>query len=254
VRRHYENPPVVEALAEIFFAGSEWRPSVPGRFYERVKDRFPEEGRRDQVGLQLSVSPEQADWRLERGAPRSLFVSADQSQMVQVAPELLVHNQLHPSQERPYPHFEEWRPAVMEMLALYRELAKPKSIERLGLRYLNKIAIPASRFSMGDYFALYPYVPPDLAEEHGDFIMRIQIPSLHEGHDLLVTFGSAPSEQEAATAFLLDLYDVAAPVDPDDDRSIEQRFDQAHDNIIHAFEHAITPTARALFRETETGG
>ena len=94
----------------------------------------------------------------------------------------------------------------------------------------------------------------ELAEEHGDFIMRVQIPSLHEGHDLLVTFGSAPSEQQGTTAFLLDLYDVTAPVDPDDARSIEQRFDQAHDNIIHAFEHAITPTARTLFRETETGG
>src|SRR5713226_8010172 len=153
VRRHYENPPIVEALAEVSFAGSDWKPSIPGRFYERVKDRFPEEGRRDQVGVQLSVSPEQADWRLERGAPRSLFLASDQSQMVQLAPELLVYNQLYPDRERPYRHFEEWRPTVMEMLAIYRELAKPKTIERLGLRYINKIVVPALQSSMGEYFA-----------------------------------------------------------------------------------------------------
>jgi len=253
VRRHYENPPIVEALAEISFTGSGWRPSVPGRFYERIRERFPEEGRRDQVGVQLSVSPEQADWRLERGTPRSLFLASDQSRMVQVAPDQLVYNQLHPDQERPYRHYEEWRPTVMEMLALYRELAKPKSVERVGLRYINKIVIPALQFSMGEYFALYPYVPQDLAGEHGDFIMRLQIPPLREGHELLVSFGSAPAEQEGTTAFLLDLYDVSVPEDSDDPGSIEHRFDQAHENIIHAFEHSITPGARALFGETDKG-
>ncbi|MBI4566163.1 MAG: TIGR04255 family protein [Planctomycetes bacterium] len=39
--RKYRNPPVIEALCEIYFAESAWDDTIPGRFYERVRDRFP---------------------------------------------------------------------------------------------------------------------------------------------------------------------------------------------------------------------
>jgi len=40
----YPNPPVIEALCEIYTTGSARDPTAPGLFYERVRDRFHRRG------------------------------------------------------------------------------------------------------------------------------------------------------------------------------------------------------------------
>jgi uncharacterized protein (TIGR04255 family) len=253
VRRHYQNPPIAEALVEVFFKGSQWTLSIPGRFYEKVRESFPEERRRDQLGIQVNLGPEQAAARVESADPRSVFVAPDASQMIQLAPNLLVFNQLHSVRQQPYRHFEEWQPTVVQLVNLYQELAHPEGIERVGLRYINKVVIPRLSFNLSDYFAFYPYVPPEMAEGHGEFLMRVRITPLHTGHDLIVTFGSAPPELEKTTAFLLDYYNVAAADESSSRTAIERILTEAHDNVIHAFEHSITPAAQELFGLIDTG-
>lgn len=54
----YERAPLVEALCEFQFASapdSAWDWTLPGQFYERVKDRFP--GRAEARRLDLAVGP-----------------------------------------------------------------------------------------------------------------------------------------------------------------------------------------------------
>jgi len=53
--RKYRKPPVVEALCEIYFAGSNWDETVPGRFYDRVKDNFPVKRQREIGQVPTSV-------------------------------------------------------------------------------------------------------------------------------------------------------------------------------------------------------
>src|SRR5436190_22414079 len=40
-RKRYRRPPVVEALCEVSFAGSQWDDAVAGRFYDAVRGEFP---------------------------------------------------------------------------------------------------------------------------------------------------------------------------------------------------------------------
>lgn len=40
--RHYGNPPVVEALCEVYFAESEWNNTLPGKFATRVEKEYAE--------------------------------------------------------------------------------------------------------------------------------------------------------------------------------------------------------------------
>ncbi len=47
LERSYREPPVVEALCEIYFADSTWDDTVPGTFYEEIKDEFPVKRRRE---------------------------------------------------------------------------------------------------------------------------------------------------------------------------------------------------------------
>lgn len=104
--RSYANPPVVEALCELFTAGSAWDPTIPGLFYAHVREQFPKRRQARDMGLELEFGPEATAARLTRGEPRSQFSREDGSRMIQVAPDLVVVNQL-----RPYPAFEDWRPS-----------------------------------------------------------------------------------------------------------------------------------------------
>lgn len=244
--RRYRNRPVVEALCELFFLESEWDQTIPYAFYERVHDRFPTKTQLEQMGVEVQLGPKEAGAKLLAGSPRIQFSREDGSRMVQVAQNLLVVNQL-----RPYPKFEEWKPTVSEMLSLYRELAKPKGVDRLGVRYINKIVIPAPAFRMEDYFRIYPEIPPELGSAHGRFLMRLEIPPKHDGHQLIVTFGTAPAEGPESSSELLDLYDVV-PAGKADFDNIDRRIEEAHANIEHAFESMITDQARALFAEVSS--
>lgn len=239
--RSYRNPPVVEALCEVFFTGSEWDPAIPGLFYERVRKRFPGRGQRKDIQVELTVGSGAPSSRTTQGEPRAEFWSEDRSRLVQVGRDLLVVNQL-----RPYPHFVDWRPIVLEMCHEYRGLANPASIGRVTLRYLNRIPMPEA-FKMETYFRVYPEVPAEIGGGHGAFLMRLELPTLHPSHQLILTFGWASPEADSKYALMLDLYDLAPITAADTFSGLAQTIDDAHANIERAFEGAITDDLRSRF-------
>jgi uncharacterized protein (TIGR04255 family) len=244
LKRRYANPPVVEALCEVYFAATSWEPTVPGRFFERVRGRFPQLAQQGDVAVEIMAGPGPVSARMTPTEPRSRFSSADGSRMVQIGRDLLVVNQL-----RPYPRFEEWQPVVLEMAGLYREIALAPAIERIGVRYINRVNLQAERFRMERYFQVYPHVPEGLGASHGAFMMRLEIPPLHPEHSLLVTFGSAPPGKEGDLGLVLDLYDRVVPRREDSFADLARCLDEAHANIERAFEGMITDASRKLFEE-----
>jgi len=239
--RRYPKPPVVEALCEIFTAGSAWDPTIPGMLYQRVHHRFPIRGQSRDVEIEVNVGAAAPATKVTPSEPRSRFSREDGSRMIQVGRDLVVVNQLHP-----YPAFEEWRPEILETLEIYRELAKPSKVGRIGLRYLNRIVIPETEVSLERYFQLYPELPKALGSLHGTFMLRIELPTETPGHQLIVTFGSAPREEEGTQAFVLDLYDLVPTLHFD---AVPVRIEEAHAHIERAFEAIITEATRALFQE-----
>ncbi len=171
------------------------------------------------------------------------FVSKQGDLMIQVAENLLVVNKL-----RPYAHFAEWESVVYRSLAVYRELALPQRVARVGLRYINQIEIPGMRIAMEDYFTIYPQLPRSLGNTHGPFLVRVEIPRAEQGHVVLVTFGTdSLSEPEGERqVFMLDLYDIATLDVPPADIELKKQIQQAHDSVVMAFEDSITDRLRTL--------
>lgn len=156
------------------------------------------------------------------------------------------------NQLRPYPQFEEWRPEVPRAVDVYRELAKPAGVDRLGLRYINRVVVAETQFPMERYFRIHPQVPRELGASHGPFMLRLDLPASSGEHRLLITFGSAPSDA-GTTAFILDLYDMVGIGPKEGFASLERRIDEAHANVEKAFEGAIIDSARALFEGDALG-
>jgi len=244
----YRKPPVIEALCEIYFAGSSWDSTVPGRFYERVKTDFPEKRQRAVQEAQITLGPEQATAGVRQLPPLMQFVSDERHRMIQLAEGLLVVNQLSP-----YPRFAEWEPEVFRALRVYRELAQPKAIIRMGLRYINRVLIAGEPIRMKDYFTIYPNLPPSLGDKHDSFMVRVEVPQSAQGHTVVMTFGTAPppSAGDAMRAFMLDLYDILGTSAAVDEEVVRRELRRAHNNIVSAFEDGITDRLRKLFEPEE---
>ncbi len=243
VRRKYKNPPVIEALCELFFEGSEWDDATVGRFYDRVKERFPRRRQMELQEAQFTFSDKgDAAAGIRRMAPQMQFLNEEGNSLLQLRRDLLVINQL-----RPYPHFEGWEPNIYWALKIYGDLTKPKGIRRIGVRYINRIVVPLASIRMEDYFNIYPQLPKETGDVHGAFIIRVELPCSQKGHGILVTFASASPEEPGQTAHLLDLYDTFRAESPLGAQDVATEIRAAHGNIETAFEGSITDPLRTLF-------
>ena len=246
--RSYRKPPVVEALCEIYFAGSIWDDTIPGAFYERIKHEFPKKQQREIQQAQITLGQGTASAGVQTLPPRIQFVSQSGNKMVQVAENLLVVNQL-----RPYRHFEEWERAVYVALKEYKSAASPQRVSRIGIRYINRIEIPGTRVSMEDYFTIYPQLSKSLGNTHRSFLVRVEVPQADQGHTVLITFGSSEPPQAIGDKllFMLDLYDIAELNIPPNESEVRAQIRQAHGNVGRAFEDSITDRLRVLLEVEE---
>lgn len=241
--RKYGKPPLVEALCELFFEGSEWDETVVGRFYDRVKERFPQ---RRQVELQEAQftfsNAGHSSAGIQRKPPQIQFLSEKGNSLLQLRQDVLVVNQL-----QPYPHFEAWEPNIYWAMKIYSEITKPKGVRRIGLRYINRIVIPLATLRMEEYYNIYPQLPKQTGDVHGPFMIRVQLPCQQKGHAILVTFATAPPEPPEQTAHLLDLYGTFQLETSLSEGEVSAAIETAHANLEKAFEGSITERLRTMF-------
>jgi len=187
-RQRYRRPPVVEALCEVSFAGSQWDDAVPGRFYDAVRGEFP---RRQQITVLETEMKVAASGEISTAVrpkrPRIRFLSDSEKQIVQVGEGVLVVNQLPP-----YPSFDDWAPVVERMIGHYAEIARPTSATEVGVRYINRVSFSEPQVRMEDWFTVFPEVPVSLGRAHGAFLLRLELPVQQPDRHVLLTFGSAP--------------------------------------------------------------
>jgi len=240
--RRYRNPPIIEALCEFRFEpDSPWDLAMPGLIYERVREAFPE--RRQAKMFDVGIAPE--TFGQIRTTDRMQFLDEDEKAIIQVGPHFLAVNHLEP-----YPSWEEFLPLMEKGLEAYCDVADPKNIYRIGLRYINHIEFAKQRIDLEEYFEFHPFVGPNLPQEFGPFIVGIQI--AYDNSDILkITLATAPTETPDIIAVALDLdYFLVKPGEVVLNNVFEW-VNVAHDRIEGAFEACITNRLRQTFEEVK---
>ena len=244
--RLYRNPPVVEALCEVYFTSSNWDDSIPNLFYEEIKDRFPnqEEQLLHRVDFKVDVPNETISSGMQLGPSRKLFITEERDQIIQITENLFVFNQL-----TPYLSFHSWESIFYDVFDIFAKLVSPHAVDRIGVRYLNHVTIPESKFQMSDYFTIFPIIPLGSGNVHGDFLINCVVPQSDEGHFLTYSFSKIVPEppDEVSQAFLLDLYDQASLGRTLTESEFNSHVRVAHGNVVQAFEGSITDRLRNLF-------
>jgi uncharacterized protein (TIGR04255 family) len=240
--RRYKNAPIVEAVCEFRFDSTgNWDQTIPGLIFSHLDKQFPKRRTVSVVESTIQGTPEGVQSQLRR-EERVQFLRDDERAFVQVGQHLLAINHL-----QPYPTWHEYRPLIEAALNVYREVASPTGIQRIGLRYINRIKFPHPRVDIENYFNFYPFIGEKLPTDYTSFVCGVQFPFENLRDVLRLQVASVQDNPDISAEVALDLdYFLAKPREVAID-SVFTWLDKAHSRVDDVFEGCLTDALRELF-------
>jgi len=242
-RRQYKNPPIEEALCELRFAGgSEWDLSVPVQFQERFRAVYGGKPRTQNVvaaNVVAGPAPAPPSLAVVQGLAKLQFPDVEGKRLVSIAPELLSVHVL-----KRYGGWEDFYKRISDAIAAYQAILAPAGVVRIGVRYINRVAIPGENIDLREYFLCEPPHIDGLPTAVGSFVHRVEH-VYEDGVRIFVTYASI--DGASAPEFLLDLDVILEPSEPLQIEGIMAVVDDLRARERAAFESIITDKSRELF-------
>ena len=170
----FKNPPIQEVLIDIQVTlPAEVSLDALKKFHDGLESRFPEKQERIswQQGFQISAVGEAHAMTSSRSFDGYLFKCAQDGKVVQVRRDGFTFNKL-----KPYSKWETFSAEARELWERYAQLARPVSVQRVSLRYLNRIVLPLPLGDFRDYCLLFPDIPSGMPQGVSDFFLRFATP------------------------------------------------------------------------------
>lgn len=222
----YKKPPLIEALCEFRFQETETIPNIIlGRFYEQIEQEFPTVETHKGIGVQTHEGMFAPTLFMEE---RTRFANKDGTKLIQLGSGLLVVNQL-----KPYNDYASFRIFIEKTLETYRKVAKPKDVQSIGLRYINRIEINPDQ-SLEDIFNIGFNIPNMFQDFPDPYLLKMEF-SYSNGRDkLVVVLATASEDKGLKKGVMLDFdYTLSKPNEINDD--FLGWLDEAHEEIEKAF-------------------
>ncbi len=248
MKKRYKNPPLIEAVCEFRFdPSSPWDLAIPGLFYEQVKNSYPVKRPISSIEVVVRSIPSQ-----QFAAPfvppsvqqmdRIQFLGDDEKSVLMLGPHVISIHRL-----APYTRWEDYEPSIARALQVYREVARPKGLSRIGLKFQNLINIPQRSIRMEEYFAFYPALGEPLPQEHGAFLVGVVLPFDGGENQLRLELQSGIPSKEDTYSVLLSMDYYTAEKNQVAWSGITSWIVNGHIKIEEVFEGCILESTRALF-------
>jgi uncharacterized protein (TIGR04255 family) len=251
-RRRYRNPPIEEALVEFRFEPSqEWDLTMPGRLHGELREAYPGKPRQQNV-VQASLVAQQGqapNFAVREGLGKVQLVTEDASRLVAIGPDVLSVHMLRPYQrDDEVSGWDEFRPRIVAALTGYWNVAEPSGVQRIGLRYINKLVVPESSFEVARYLRAAPPSVEGLPEQRGGFVGRVEY--VYPDEVRLVVSHATVEALEDHVAFLMDIDVIWQASEAVDRHAALAMADDLRARERDVFEALITDEARSLFNAT----
>jgi uncharacterized protein (TIGR04255 family) len=241
----YKQPPITEAVIELRFATPIEADDI-ARASAALKSLYPvQQPIRDvRVHVNLPSGQEAVTTAHPIETHGNRLSTEDQTQIVLVWPAMFVFSQL-----APYPGWYAFFERFCRDWALWKRTLGYRRITRIGVRYINRIDIPATApiIQQEDYLNIYPHLPEEFqAVTAYSVVTQLPVPDI--GCVLTLNSSSAPSPLLGHAAFVVD-QDIAKEGDPpQNDEGIYALLNQIRVKKNEIFEACIKPRARELFK------
>jgi uncharacterized protein (TIGR04255 family) len=169
------------------------------------------------------------------------FLSSDERQIVQIRSDGFTFSRL-----APYDRWETFRAEAYRLWKLYRAVAEPVSITRVGVRYINRLDLPMPMGDLKDYLRTVPEVSPDLPQVINGYLMQLVILQEDIGALLLLNEALLPPPDPNTASVLLDIdiyRDLEASIE---ETELWRLLDQFRARKNQVFEACITERTREL--------
>ena len=240
---HYPHAPIVEAIIEI-------RCEVPATttlddlLNAADREIYPTVEAFVEVTGRIDVSDDGIRGSTQGQQIGHLFRRQDGKRIVQARLNGFVFACLAP--------YDRWETFVKEAEACwyrYREVAAPTTATRLGVRFVNKIAVPGDRVEIKDYLRTAIDVSPYLPQKMEGFFLQVRVPLSHQRAMATITSTAQP-EAPNVTSLILDI-DTSQDVSLDlkggaSGADIEERLETLRQAKNYVFEACITDATRRL--------
>ncbi len=241
----YNNSPIIEAVCEFRFGSdTRWDMTIPGILYHEIQKEFPHIEQHALQDINLPQNTSEKSTRINTTV-LARFLSEDKKKLIQIGPRILSINQLGP-----YGTWSEFKSLIGYALDTLGQIVELNSIQKIGLRYINKIEIPGKNVKLEEYFKFRPHLGENLQEKIFTGFMVGCIFSLCEGRDSCkVELANGAPEDSDASAFILDIdYSLIKAQEIALNQSLDW-LENAHENVDDFFEGCISDTLRDLFKE-----
>jgi uncharacterized protein (TIGR04255 family) len=243
--RHYRKPPITEAIIDLQVAPSPGEKlSVLDHLNTKEPESYPQ---KDPIFEMTGVFEFQptglGSTQSQRRQAGYRYANKDGNQVWQARLGGFTFSQL-----APYDRWEPFRDEARRRWGDYRRSLAPECVNRIAVRYVNRIDIPNGSVDLKDYFRTSPEIAPEVQQSLSGFFMRLQIPQTDIKGEVLFTQTIVPPQREGSVSVVLDI-DLFRTLDiPKDDEDLWGLFEILHDRKNEVFEASITDRTRELFQ------
>ncbi|PJA78766.1 MAG: hypothetical protein CO149_02615 [Nitrospirae bacterium CG_4_9_14_3_um_filter_51_5] len=249
----YPRPPVCEAIIDIRI-----QPLSPEALpiLEKLHTQFSQEFPKKQTRYEIlsSFKFEEQNLSTEIKSPNPLgyiFGSADDKKLVQFRRDGFTFNQLKPDPDESWPGWNCIKSEAKKYWDQYFQAIALERIERLTLRYINKIVIKrieAGGLDLDEYFTAAPKIPAPLPQRLGNYFSRVDIPFPEVKAWGIIILAPHPEKSSNKMNITLDIEVFRKESSPLNNEQIWSSLDQFRETKNQIFDACLTEKAKELFQ------
>ena len=246
---HFSNAPITEAVLDLrvqLKEGAVFEDLI--QFAEAVAERYPEKRIRTSLEAKIHYDKETLDLKTEGTSSKDgyLMSSSDGRQVVQARLDGFTFSRLKPYQDWPT-----MRDEARALWTTYLEVAEPKVVNRIALRYINRVEIPLSGppVDFKDYFLTAPEIASGISQVLQNFFMRLVVSDKNGRGTAIITETVDDTFEDRSMyplIFDIDVFQLGS-FQPDSEH-IWRVFEQLRDLKNEIFTRTFTDKAKDLFR------
>lgn len=238
----YLNAPIVEAVFDVKVSNTIIiNPSTFEKYGKTDLTDYPISNKI--FNVQLQISDKQGTGQVGRTTNLLgyVFSNIQGNRKVQFRLDGFSYNML-----RPYSNWNDFSTAAFALLKKYIDLAKPNSITRIGLRFINRIDLPLEDQKLEEYIKYHPPIPAGLPKKLDKFFLQMQIPS-NDGISKALISQTFERSKGGRVPFIIDI-DVFQEERLKITDPLDEKYNALRDLKNSIFEDLITDNCKQFFK------
>ena len=239
----FRNAPITEAVLElVVLPFEEGKVESLLAFHGPIKERFPQvdQGKEVRGGFKIGVG---SGSFVEEKPIGYIFRSHQENKVIQARVNGFAFSKL-----KPYENWESFRSEAKDLWKIYSEIAKPKKILRVSMRYINRIEIPLPLRDFTDYILTHLQIAPSLPQAISQFFVRFEIPKLEIPATGIIIQTIENVTDKNRLPFIFDIDVLRENEYAVDSPEVWADFEKLHDFKNEIFFSSITEKTKELFR------